>query len=103
MALSLNIFSNAVNSGLNKFTFLDEVKGWTIERKLDHQNNEIKCRASIPLYGTWFSSRIRLNKDDQLVIPSQLKAAELTKETVLETVKNALNDCRKGLIYLPEK
>tara|TARA_Y100001968_G_scaffold313362_1_gene337483 strand:- start:1340 stop:1615 length:276 start_codon:yes stop_codon:yes gene_type:complete len=91
-----------LKAGLNRYTFLKEVKGWSIERKVDIQHDQIQCRASIPQYGTWFSSRIRLNKKDQLVIPPEINDFNLTNDSILETVKVELKLCRSGFIYIPQ-
>ena len=94
------ISCNTAKAGLNKYTFLKEIKGWSIERKVDIEHDKIQCRASIPIYGTWFSSRIRLNKKDQLVIPPELNEATLTNDFILETVKAELKKCRSGFLYI---
>ncbi len=98
----LSLFLNySAKAGLNEFTKLDEIKGWVIERRFDSDLNQIICRASIPLYGAWFSTRIRLNKNDELIIPSGFKANSLTNDFVLSSVKASLMNCRSGLIYIP--
>ena len=87
-------------SGLDKFTHLDEVSGWLIERKFDSSTDSVYCRASIPGYGTWFSARIRLNEDGYLLLPPNEHPSKLTEPSLIEEVKDALRNCRSGLIYM---
>ena len=94
--------SNFVKAGLDKFTILDEVHDWVIERKYDSSKKMVICRASIKSYGTWFSARIRLGKNNKLLIPKELLRKETPKPLTLEKVKSALKTCRSGLIYLPD-
>ena len=90
-----------VYAGLDRFSYLDEINGWVIERKIDSNLNQVFCRASIPLSGTWFSTRIRLGKDDSLIVPPEMANNEPIRSEVIENVKNRLRICRSSLIYLP--
>ena len=100
---TLLIFSfTSVNAGLNSFTNLIFVEEWLIERKVDLNIDKIKCRASIPTHGNWFGARVRLGANNELikpiwisVNPDQLNDAKLAK------VKEFLDDCRSGLLFLP--
>ncbi len=94
--------SEAAHAGLDKYTYLDKIENWTIERKVDSKSKDIFCRASIFDNGTWFGSRIRLNKDDEIIYPMEvLKKTTPSKQTIT-TLKKALKACRAGFIYSPE-
>ncbi len=102
MLFIYSIFFKSALAGLDKFSYLDKVNIWIIERKIDSKTNRIYCRASIPKKGTWFSSRIRLDKKGDLVEPFQLKDKSYRSNKAILEVKDALNSCRNsGLIYLP--
>ena len=90
-------------AGLDKYSYLDKVDDWIIERKIDSNTNQVFCRASLPKYGTWFSSRIRLDKNDELVIPYNLLGFDLEAPKIIKDIKSALKACRKGVLYLPDK
>ncbi len=92
----------SMKAGLDKYTFLDKIGDWTVERKYDSEDNDILCRASILKYGSWFGARIRLNQDDLLVIPKSLKSKNKISKLDLEKVKKTLEICRSGLFYLPD-
>tara|TARA_B100000700_G_scaffold276959_1_gene323952 strand:+ start:4025 stop:4378 length:354 start_codon:yes stop_codon:yes gene_type:complete len=94
---------SSVRAGLNNFTDLIYVDEWLIERKIDIENNQIKCRASIPANATWFGARVRLDSNNELVKPiwltfrdNQLSDNKLTK------IKKHLNNCRSELLFLPD-
>ncbi len=99
------VFSTCVSAraGLNNFTdliFLDE---WLIERKIDLEKNEIKCRASIPSKATWFGARVRLGSENELIKPIwiTLKKDQFI-EPKLTKLKKLLDECRSGFIFLPD-
>ena len=94
-------FSVESHAGLDGFTYLDQIDAWQIERKVDSKTHKIICRASIPGYGAWFSQRIRLDQNDQLIIPSDISKFYSQKEISLIKVKRALKTCRAGMIYIP--
>jgi hypothetical protein len=77
------------------FQKLDSTHGWLIERKLSEQQEPI-CRASVTDGGTWFSARVHLNPNNELVIPEGLNAP--TKTSVNEAIE-ALRLCRSSLLY----
>tara|TARA_B100000965_G_C19154831_1_gene567652 strand:+ start:101 stop:433 length:333 start_codon:yes stop_codon:yes gene_type:complete len=97
------IFScTSAQAGLNHFTDLIFVEEWLIERKVDLINDQTKCRASIPSHSSWFGARVRLGPNNELIKPvwisvkdDQLLYSKLAK------VKELLDDCRSGLLFLP--
>nr|WP_257473391.1 hypothetical protein [Prochlorococcus marinus] len=93
----------SVNAGIKNFTKLIHFEEWLIERKVDLSINEIKCRASIASHASWFGARVRLGPNNELIKPLwiSLKADELT-DSKLAKVRELLNDCRSGLLFLPE-
>ena len=92
-----------VKAGLNNFTELIYVEDWLIERKVDLKNNEVKCRASLPINATWFGARVRLGANDELITPGWIRIEEdkLLDSTLIK-VKHFLDDCRSGFIFLPD-
>ncbi len=102
--LTFLIFSfSSVNAGLNSFTNLVFVDDWLIERKVDLTINETKCRASIPSHANWFGARVRLGPNNELIKPIwiSVKADQLI-DSKLTKIKEILDDCRSGLLFLPE-
>ena len=79
------------------------VEEWLIERKVDLTINEIKCRASIPSHANWFGARVRLGTKNELIKPIWIT---LKKEQLLDSklakIKELLDDCRSGLLFLPD-
>ena len=61
----------SVASASTSFQPLDRVEGWLIERRLDANQDPI-CRASVPGPGTWFSARVHLDANDEMVVPAGL-------------------------------
>ena len=101
---TLLIFSfTSVNAGLNSFTNLIFVEDWLIERKVDIINDVTKCRASIPSHANWFGARVRLGSNDELIKPLwiSVKADQLIDSKLIK-IKEILDDCRSGLIFLHE-
>ena len=103
--LILLIFSfTSVNAGLYSFTNLVFVDDWLIERKVDLTINEIKCRASIPLHANWFGARVRLGPNNELIKPIWISIkADQVLDSKLAKIRVLLDDCRSGLLFLPEK
>ncbi len=97
------IFSfTSVNAGLNSFTKLIFVDDWLIERKVDLTNNETKCRASIPSHANWFGARVRLGANNELIKPIWISVnADEVIDSKLTKIKELLDDCRSGLLFLP--
>ena len=89
-----------VLGGLDEFTYLDQISGWTIERKINSLTNDVLCRASVYTSGDWFSSRTRLDKYDQLIIIDGFSNFNLTNDSILNQIKDKLKTCRLGMIYL---
>ena len=77
------------------FQTIDRVDGWLIERKRDSEQNHV-CRASLPSGGSWFSSRVRLDLNDALVVPQGL--IKPNKASV-DSARKAVRLCRSSLLY----
>ena len=103
----MTIFISAittVNAGISSFTDLVFVDDWLIERKFDQATNEIICRASIPLHANWFGARVRLSPKNELIKPIWISVkSDQVIDSKLTMVKRLLDECRSGLIFLPEK
>ena len=101
---TLLIFSSSsANAGLNNFTNLIFVEDWLIERKVDLTINQTKCRASIPSNANWFGARVRLGPNNELIIPIWiLVKSDQVIDSKLTKVKELLETCRSGLLFLPE-
>ena len=94
--------SISVKAGLNKFTELIFFVEWRIERKVDLTINEIKCRASIPSHANWFGARVRLGSKNELIKPIWISVnADQLLDSKLTRVKELIDDCRSGLLFLP--
>ena len=78
------------------FQTLDHIDQWLLERKVDVKQKPI-CRASIPGSGSWFSARIHLNSNDELVIPN---GTNMPKHNSMRRVREALERCRESILYL---
>tara|TARA_Y100001968_G_C19134450_1_gene608358 strand:- start:352 stop:651 length:300 start_codon:yes stop_codon:yes gene_type:complete len=97
------LIGSSVNAGLNNFTDLIFVEEWLIERKVDLTNNEIKCRASIPLHSSWFGARVRLGLNNELIKPIWVSVKEdQLHDSQLDRVKELLYECRSGVLFLPD-
>ena len=94
LAITLVLIPKEVKAGLDKFSYLDKVQDWIIERKVDSITQNLSCRASIPLYATWFGSRIRLDKEDVLIV----KTDDFNVYTDNTFYKNIVSDI-KSRIY----
>jgi len=93
-----------VHAGVNSFTNLIFIEGWLIERKVDLTLNETKCRASIPSHANWFGARVRLGPNDELIKPIWITVkADQVLDSKLVKIKELLDDCRSGLLFIPEK
>ncbi len=91
------------NSGVHSFTNLIFVEDWLIERKVDLTINQIKCRASIPSHANWFGARVRLGSNNELIKPLWISVkAEQVREKKLDKIRDLLDVCRSGLLFLPE-
>ncbi len=93
----------SVNAGVNNFTELIYLDEWLIERKVDIQNNQIKCRASVPANATWFGARLRLGSNDELIKPVWISINEKAlMNAKLTKVRKILEGCRSGFVFLPD-
>jgi len=77
------------------FQTIDRIDGWLIERKVDSEQNHV-CRASVVGGGSWFSARVRLDRNDALVVPNGLTSPN---EESLASAREALRLCRSSLLY----
>ena len=77
------------------FQTIDRIDGWLIERKLDSEQNHV-CRVSVVGGGSWFSARVRLDRNDALVVPYGLTSPN---EESLASAREALRLCRSSLLY----
>ena len=96
-------FPSIANAGLDKFSFLEMVGPWRIERKIFSSSNKIHCRASIPRYSTWFGDRIRLDRLDNIIIPKELFNLHKPNKEIVDKVKEVLGKCRSNIIYTPNQ
>jgi len=88
---------------VNKFTNLIFVEDWLIERKVDLTINKTKCRASIPSHANWFGARVRLGPKNELIKPIWISVkANQVLDSKLAKVRELLDACRSGLLFLPE-
>ena len=94
-------FPKGVMAGLDRFSYLDRVEDWIIERKIDSLSKEVFCRASVSKYGGWFDTRIRLDKNDKLVFPYNFSKKLFPKNSTIKSVRRSLEICRSSLIYIP--
>ena len=103
LAFLISCITTSVNAGLNKFTNLIFVEDWLIERKVDLTINETKCRASIPSHANWFGARVRLGPNNELIKPIWISVkADQIIDSKLTKIKEILDNCRSGLLFLPE-
>ena len=93
----------SVQAGLNNFSELIFVEDWLIERKIDLSSNETECRASIPAHANWFGARVRLGANNELIKPIWISVKkEQLLDSKLAKIKELLDDCRSGLLFLPD-
>ena len=101
--LLISCLTTSDNAGLNKFTNLIFVEDSHIERKDDLTINETQCRASIPSHANWFGARVRLGSKDELIEPIWISVkANQVLDSKLVKIRELLDDCRSGLLFLPE-
>ena len=80
------------------FQTIDRVDGWLIERKRDSEQNHV-CRASLPGGGSWFSERIRLDLNDDLVVPQGLITPN---KASVNSARETVRLCRLSLCIAKE-
>ena len=88
LVIGFSLIPNSLQAGLDKYSYLDHVNEWTIERKIDSTENTVSCRASIASGGSWFGARIRLDKNDNLVYPPKLLGSKAPSELTIKKVKS---------------
>ena len=96
----LTLCASEVIAGVDTYSKLDEIDDWIIERKIESSTNILKCRASIPNRFSWFSGRIHLSNEGDLIIPEETNEVTLTSKKTLDKVMNALNRCRSDFLYI---
>ncbi len=89
-------------AGLGYYSNLISVKDWVIERKIDVNTNEVKCRASVVRYGSWFSARVRLDRNNNLILPLRYSGISKPSDETLKEVKRSLKACEEGVFFLME-
>ncbi len=89
-----------VSAGFNHFTVIDLFGKWNIEQKFDSETKKIFCRAFVEGNGTWFAENVRLDRDDELVMPEGITSGDLPSMNDLREVRARLKKCRNGLLYL---
>ncbi len=100
IALSLILLApRAVISGIDKFSIIDRIGGWEIERKINSKNQSIKCRASLPSYYQWFSGKVRITSTGKLIIPDEFNRSIETNPKTIEKIRKAISHCNSNLIY----
>ncbi len=102
LIVALITFASSAEAGLDSFSRLDEIEDWSIERRVDSKTKNVRCRASIPNDYAWFGGRIRLDQNDELVVPHELSRVPPPGFDSLKKVKLALRACRSSLIYIFE-
>ena len=85
-------------AGLDRYTRLDRVNGWLIERK-QAADGTLLCRAFLPSGASWFSGNIHLNADAELVVPAGRRFEGNRQQ--LDAVREALARCSSDYLYLP--
>ncbi len=97
------MFSIPVGAGPKKFSRLDKIGNWIIERSIDSSSGAVSCRASIPGFYTWFGGRIRLNNNGELLVPKEIRPKELPSPFMLAKVRSALELCNESIVYLQDE
>ena len=102
LALFISSFTSAT-AGVNGFTDLIFFEDWLIERKIDLSINETICRASIPSHANWFGDRVRIGPSNELIKPIWISVRpDQVIDSKLTKIKELLEDCRSGFLFLPE-
>ncbi len=88
-----------VFAGIDKFSVIDRIENWEIERRIDSEDQSIECRASVPSYYQWFGGRVRITTKGDLIVPDEFNKTKLVdRETVIK-IKSAVERCNSDLIY----
>ena len=93
------LLTNKALTAVNKFTKLDNIYNWIIQRKINDVDQSLQCRAVLPLSGTWFGSNVRIDKYGHLIVPKGIVYSESENSKVLSDVRSALDKCRLDFIY----
>ena len=89
-----------VFAGFNEFTRLDSYGDWIIEQKFDSETKKVLCRASMKGDGTWFAAKIRLNRNDEVLLPQGDAKDKKIELADVQHVRRMLRKCRASLLYL---
>ncbi len=89
----------SAHAGLEKYTVIDEFENWVIERKFVPSEDKLFCRASMPSYGSWFSARVRLGDQNELLMPDMVSASYKPGPELMERLISSLEMYRSSLIY----
>tara|TARA_Y100001968_G_scaffold332366_1_gene390269 strand:+ start:1888 stop:2253 length:366 start_codon:yes stop_codon:yes gene_type:complete len=92
-------FTNKGFTGVNKYTKLDKIDDWIIQRKINNIDQSLKCRAFLPRNGTWFGSNVRINNYGQLIVPDDIVYSESENSKVLAELRSALRKCKVNFVY----
>ena len=87
-------------AGFDKFTVIDSLGKWRIEQKFDAKTKQIFCRAFLKGNGTWFAEKVRINRNDEFIVPEGGLLREVPSLNDVREVRGMLRECRKGLLYL---
>ena len=90
---------HVIQAGLNQFTEIDSLGKWSIEQKFNPEDNKVECRASMKGYGTWFGEKIRLDKNNDVIMPPGSLSENYPSQEDLEEIKELLKKCSSGLFY----
>ncbi len=93
------LLSSRAFAGLDKFSRIDKIENWIIERKIDSGDQQIKCRAYIPSYYSWFGGRTRLNSNGDLFISNKDAETKTPDQKIVNKVRKAIEVCNSSLIY----
>ncbi len=88
-------------AGFDHFTVIDSLGKWRIEQKFDAKTKQIFCRAFLKGNGTWFAEKVRINRNDEFIVPEGVSLREIPSLNDVREVISMLQECRKGLLYLP--
>ncbi len=97
--LTLSLIANSTKAGIDKFTRLDRINGWDIERRIDSDTQEIRCRASIPNHYAWFGGKVRINNQGVFHVPEGVSKDDIPDKAAIREIIEAIKTCKKGLIY----
>ncbi len=88
-------------AGFDRFTVIDSLGKWRIEQKFDSKTKQIFCRAFLKGNGTWFAEKIRINQNDEFMVPEGVLFRDIPSLDDVREIKSLLQECRKGLLYIP--